>query len=728
MRKVGAVMRCTFIILFRLPWMHVWGRVWIVGILLLTTMVPFAFSAEQTPEAPPSTIGTPEQRSWWAFQPLDSRQVSNRKSSRSLQNPIDAFAVPRHPSPRSSMLPPANKSALLRRVYFDLIGLPPSPADIEQFTKDSTSRAFSNVVERLLMSPRYGERWGRHWMDVVRYADTAGDNADYPVPEAYRYRDYVIDAFNRDKPYNLFVREQLAGDILAKEKDGPEERYAEQVVATGFLALSRRYATAPFELMHLTIEDAIETTGRTFLGLSLRCARCHDHKFDPVTTRDYYGLYGFFASTRFPYAGSEEFQTKNLPRSGFLPLLPPSQSARPIEENRKRLASLRAQLETLEGGAMKGKTNANALHKSAIETQLADLRRELKRRERSGALPDLPVAYGVTEDEPKDEPIHKQGDPSQLGAVVSRCLPTFFGNHAALSLRPGSSGRLELADWIASAKNPLTARVMANRVWQYHFGRGLVASPSNFGLRGESPSHPELLDFLARYLIDHDWSIKSLHRLILHSATWQQTSQRAAAKSDRETKQGISFERQRLDAESIRDAMMTVAGTLDLTPPGEHPFPPIEDWHWTQHNPFKVVYESNHRSVYLMQQRLQRHPYLALFDGPDANTSTESRTTATVPQQALYLLNNSFVREQAAALATRIMKQGSTDTERIREAVLLTWNRRPTPSEERDIASYLHRFVALARSEGVSGADAETRAWESEARVLLTANEFIYMD
>ena len=174
--------------------------------------------------------------------------------------------------------------------------------------------------------------------------------------------------------------------------------------------------------------------------------------------------------------------------------------------------------------------------------------------------------------------------------------------------------------------------------------------------------------------------------------------------------------------------MMTVAGTLDLTPPGEHPFPPIEDWHWTQHNPFKVVYESNHRSVYLMQQRLQRHPYLALFDGPDANTSTESRTTATVPQQALYLLNNSFVREQAAALATRIMKQGSTDTERIREAVLLTWNRRPTPSEERDIANYLHRFVALARSEGVSGADAETRAWESEARVLLTANEFIYMD
>ncbi|MBI1840200.1 MAG: DUF1549 domain-containing protein [Verrucomicrobia bacterium] len=687
-------------------------------------MMTTAFASAAIAAAPPPNA-TPEQKSWWAFQPLrSSPALPAVKRSAAVRTPVDRFVLARQEAQGLTLLPPADKATLLRRVSFDLIGLPPSPADIDAFTRDPSPQAFNEVIERLLASPRYGERWGRHWMDVVRYADTAGDNADYPVPEAYRYRDYIIDAFNRDKPYDVFIREQLAGDILAAE--GPRERYAEQVVATGFLALSRRYATAPFELMHLTIEDAIETTGRAFLGLSLRCARCHDHKFDPVTARDYYGLYGFFASTRFPYAGSEEFQSKNLPRTGFLPLVPPTESARPIEENRKRLESLRAQLEGLEKESAKGKTKG-AL-KSEIEGQLVSLRRELKRRERSGALPDLPVAYAVADDKPTDQAVHIKGDPAQLGDVAPRCLPAFLSGQPGLSLKPGSSGRRELASWIASPDNPLTARVMANRVWHYHFGRGLAASPSNLGLRGETPTHPELLDYLAGYLIDHGWSVKSLHRLILNSATWRQQARGAQSQSESAARLLVGFERQRLDAESIRDAMMTTAGTLDLAPPEAHPFPPIEDWHWTQHNPFKVVYESSHRSVYLMRQRLQRHPYLSLFDAPDANMSTDVRTRATVPQQALYLMNNPFVRTQAAAFADRVINAGSTDEARISEAVALAWSRRPGLAEEKGITAYLRRYEAQARKEGVGEQEATKRAWESEARVLMTASEFFYLD
>ena len=295
---------------------------------------------------------------WWAFRPVQAVTAPAVSNTRWPQTPVDAFilskleAVGLHPSPR------AEKRTLLRRVYFDLIGLPPTPDEADAFMADASPEAFTRVVERLLASPRYGERWGRHWMDVVRYADTAGDNADYPVPEARLYRDYIIDAFNADKPYDQFVREQLAGDLLARE--GVREHYAEQVIATGFLALSRRYATAPFELMHLTVEDAIETTGRAFLGLTPRCARCHDHKFDPMTQQDYYGLYGLFASTRFPYAGSEEFQSKNLPRTGFVPLVPPEEAARPLEKNRLRVESLRTELGRLEQRIKDGKTNAES--------------------------------------------------------------------------------------------------------------------------------------------------------------------------------------------------------------------------------------------------------------------------------------------------------------------------------------------------------------------------------
>jgi hypothetical protein len=664
--------------------------------------------------------------SWWSFQPVRAPRIPTPQNQRWCRTPIDAFILSKLEAARLKPAPVAAKFTLLRRASFDLVGLPPTPAEVRAFLSDNSPAAFSNLVERLLASPHYGERWGRHWLDVARYADTAGDNADYPIPEAYRYRDYVIDAFNQDKPYDQFVREQLAGDLLASE--GPVDRYAERIVATGFLALSRRYATGPFELMHLTIEDAIDTTSQSFLGLSMRCARCHDHKFDPLTKQDYYGMYGLFASTRFPYAGSEEFQSKNLPRTGFVPLLPADSAARPLEVNRARLEVLRAELSRLEQELALGKTNSE--RHARLEGELKGLRLELKRRERSGALPDLPVAYAVTDDQPVDQYIHERGEPSQPGPVVPRCIPALFGGGAALKVRSGASGRREFADWVASARNPLTARVMVNRIWHHHFGRGLVSTPSNLGMRSELPSHPELLDYLAHRFIQQGWSVKAMHRLILHSAVWRQSSagSESSFAADPRNRWYARFDRRRLDAEALRDSALAVAGLLDTNRPGAHPFPPIEDWHWTQHNPFKTVYESRHRSVYLMRQRLQRHPYLGLFDAPDANLSTDVRTASTVPLQALYLMNGPLVGEVSRAWARQLRQGAIQEEDQLTAVIERAWCRRPQPGELKRAQGFLKACREAGQAAGLTTAEATTEAWTSYLRAVINSNEFIYVD
>ena len=337
---------------------------------------------------PPPLKVSPEQNSWWAFQPVKKPVAPSVNNSNWVRSPIDAFVLAKLETCELRPSPLADKRTLLRRLYFDLTGLPPTPPELKEFLADNSPSAFSDAVERLLASPRYGERWGQHWMDVVRYADTAGDNAD--------------------KPYDQFVREQLAGDILARDAKG--EQRTERIVATGFLALSRRYATAPFEFMHLTIEDAIETTGRAFLGMTFRCARCHDHKYDPVAKEDYYSLYGVFASTRFPYAGSEEFASKNFPRTGFVPLAPTTDWITKEEENRRHLAQVRSEMAPLERQLEAAKTNAEL--KKTIEAQLKPLRAELKRRDKFGAPPDVSVAYAVAEDKPWNEFIHVRGEPA----------------------------------------------------------------------------------------------------------------------------------------------------------------------------------------------------------------------------------------------------------------------------------------------------------------------------
>ena len=628
---------------------------------------------------------------------------------------------------------PAEPVTLIRRATLDLTGLPPTPGEIEAFIADHAPDAFARLIDRLLASPRYGERWGRHWMDVVRYADTAGDNADYPVPEVHLYRDYIIDAFTTDKPFDRFIHEQLAGDILARE--GGTEKYAERVVATGFLALSRRYGTGPFELWHLTLENTIETVGQAFLGLNLKCARCHDHKFDPLTMRDYYGLYGIFSSTEFPWAGSEEVQSKQFNRQKFVPLLPEADAKPKWDAWQRRLTDLRERIAATEREAPTEKAAVDERNR-----RLTALKQELRTLEKPGAPPDLPVAYAVREGQPADAPLQRRGEPGTPGEVVPRCVPAALAGTTEFKPAAGASGRLEFARWLTKPENPLTARVMVNRIWQHHFGVGLVPTPNNLGLRSDPPVHLELLNHLAAQFVSQGWSVKAIHRLVMNSAAYRRASTDVPANRERDPGNRFLWRqsRSRLDAESIRDALLFVSGELDLSRPGPHPFPGPDQWTWTQHTPFKDRYDSRHRSVYLMTQRFQKHPFLALFDGPDTNNSTERRRVSTVPQQALFALNSRFMDERSQALARRIRREADSDQRRIGRLIELAWSRRPTPVESARFAGWLDQARSVATAEGnpapASGdpdpdpdPDPES-AWVALAHVVLSANEFLHVD
>jgi hypothetical protein len=618
---------------------------------------------------------TPAERAFWSLRPLRAPALPEVHDTTWPKTGVDRFILRKLEDRKLKPAADADKRTLIRRVTFDLIGLPPTPEEVEAFLADQAPGAFAKVVERLLASPHYGERWGRHWLDIVRYADTAGETADYPAPLAYRYRDYVIGAFNSDKPYDEFIREQLAGDILAAR--GPRDRYAERVVATGFIAISRRFGFDPENYFHLTIQDTIDTVGQAFLGLSLGCARCHDHKFDPVLRDDYYALYGIFDSTRYSIPGSES----NRKPADLVPLVAPEEARR-----------LKVQRD----------------------------------KTKSAALP-YEVAYGTFEGKPHNARIHKRGEPRELGEEVPRRFVAILGGDP---LPPGAgSGRLALAEWIARPQNPLTARVMVNRIWQHHFGTGLVATPNDFGTRGQRPTHPELLDYLAARFQSAGWSIKTMHRLIVLSRVYQLSAQASASLVTADPSNALlgRYPMRRLDAEALRDAMLAVSGKLDPGMGGPHPFPPVERWGFTQHAPFSAVYETNRRSVYLMTQRLKRHPFLALFDGADTNASTPQRLVTTVPTQALFLMNDPFVHQQAEAFAARILSGAKEERERIRSAYERALARPPQASEYEEVGRFLQAYRNRRLSAGSAAERAERDAWAAFARTLLARNEFMFV-
>ena len=1135
------------------------------------------------------TKAMPDPRAHWSFRPLYDPGEPEVRDTAWLRTSIDRFVLAKLESVGQKPVSAADRRTLIRRATFDLTGLPPTLAEIDDFVADTNPDAFSRVVDRLLDSPRYGEQWGRHWLDVVRYADTAGETADYPVPSAWHYRNYVIDAFNADKPYDEFLKEQIAGDIMART--GPRDRYAERVAATGYIAISRRFGFDSENYHHLTIQDTIDTLGQSVLGLTLGCARCHAHKFDPISTPDYYALYGIFESTRYAFPGSEQKQKyralvplappeevlpkwrdfesrvavlskvldraklsgpsvvlrslddldgdfemqapaaggskgvlvapwvddgpisvtmdaqspyKNLYPSGKVGAsLPPgtnayyltqalhprrsgssgevvyinldfrvatndavaqgnhrfwlgSASSGPALEvligadsvaireagKVKTLRKLRAnewqnlqlamdlkagtirgrvgvpgdvveiperslsrewnggldqlgfdsvdangammpglaldnlavqdmpippvctvppavaafsgtpdsgqlterlqQLAGLDGdfelqsedappsapwgpgphsivkiqhdaqspfrnifgagrlgvhlpnsgayngfgqtltnrwqsgrtgrlyasfdfrianveagsggtwrfylghgpgnstaielfmngseffrrsgdaremvGPLKigewyqvqvsldlegksytgtivsasdrrefagllasgwdgsidytfidsyghvngvkpaldadnfaiGETPLPPVDSAAVQiatgetesrrAKVAEVRRQLAelsvegenaKRELETLLANGPVelTYAVSEGTPRNARIQLRGEPDRPGDEVPRGFLKVLGGRPLPKDTPGS-GRLELANWLVSPENPLTARVMANRIWQYHFNEGLVKTPNDFGARGLPPTNPALLDHLATQFIRSGWSIKAMHRLIMLSATYQQQSPVSDAGV---AKLGLSsldtfspFVRRRLSAEETRDAILFDSGALDLTPGREHPFPAPTGWGYTQHGPFSAVYDHHRRSIYLMTQRIKRHPFLALFDGADPNASTGARRTTTVPTQALFFLNDPFVHTNAERLAARVLAEDSSEPKQILRAYRLVLGRSPTETENADAME----FLAACRDEfrKAGNAEPEKLSLAALARVLFGSNEFLTVD
>lgn len=1137
-----------------------------------------------------------ERSGHWAFKPVHAPEPPGLRDSDGVRNDIDRFIRAHQENSGTRILrsDPADKRTLIRRATFDLTGLPPTWQDVQTFVEDTSETAFERVLDRLLASPHYGERWGRHWLDVVRYADTAGETADYPVPLAWRYRNYVIDAFNNDKPYDQFLREQIAGDILANQ--APADRYAEQVTATGYLAISRRFGFDSENYHHLTIQDTIDTLGQSVLGLSLGCARCHDHKFDDLTMEDYYALYGIFDSSRYAFPGSEQ---KQRVRS-MVPLVPPSESQQKWRDYEYQVAVLRTTLEQQQksapasilkslhdmdgdfelqapaaGGSngvlvppwtysgpiavtttaqspfrnvfpggkvgasiaagtdkyriaqaihparsadncqtvsvnldfrisavdestsgqhrlligtkdrnsdvlsvadilisrdrvmlrsneqirdlaslppnewqniqlnfdlsagkisgtiglpgqltafrdialtpgrfgpiewvvlesaeiedarrpaiefdnlavreqpfspvnselssgsstdgiqdfarltqqyqqligtegdfelqtensspgspwnpgpnsvvkisrsaqspfrnlfsagelgihlpnrseydgfgltlpqtwtaetteqlfagfdfccsdvtaggdgswryyighgpgnsaalelffngteffrrsgsqtesvcplipgewyqvqltldLKARTFRGAIASTAasvefsgllatgwdgsidysfidsyghrggvrpaldadnyvvrtsqlpafgsvladesgqlqesrrvqateIRRQLAELQKEAENssRQLNALLANgpVPMTYGMSEGTPHNVRIHQRGEPEQPGNEVARGFPAALGG-GPLSADTVGSGRLELAHWLTLPENPLTARVMVNRIWQYHFGRGLVETSNDFGVRGLPPTHPELLDYLAAEFVRSGWSIKSMHRIIMRSATYQQASVTAegdSAASDSLVSRDLysRSDRRRLSAEEIRDAILLVSGEWDPTPAEAHPFPSPITWGFTQHGPFNAVYEHNKRSVYLMTQRLKRHPFLALFDGPDPNATTATRLGTTVPTQALFFLNDPFVHSKADAWAARLQAVSSDDQSQINRAFQDALARNPTSEEVADGVEFLTLYRQQLAELGQE--DIPRSALAAFLRTIIGSNEFLYVD
>ena len=616
-------------------------------------------------------INLDEARKFWSFRPIQDPPVPAVKRADWTKSDIDRFILAELEKRDLQPASPADKRTLIRRATYDLTGLPPRPEDVNAFLADDAAVAFEKVIDRLLASRQYGERWGRHWMDLVRYADTAGENSDYPIPQAYLYRNYIIDSLNADKPYDQFIREQIAGDLLPYDSD---EQRNEQIIATGYIAISRRFGSLVKDYpQHLTIEDTLENLGRTLLGLSISCSRCHDHKFDPLTNEDYYGLYGIFASTRYPFPGIE---LDKKPRD-FVPLV----------EN--------------------GKPNGKVAY-AMIDGQIGDARVQLK------------------------------GEPSKLGEEVSRRFPEVLGGQSLSESASKTSGRLQLANWITDPKNPLTARVMVNRIWQYHFGSGLVKTPSDFGVRGTPPTHPELLDWLATRFIDDGWSLKKLHKRLMLTSAYQLSS---VATSD--SHEGVlratsldpnnayhwRFNRQRLDAEELRDTLLLLSGELDDSMLREpHPFPPVEKWDFTQHHPFRGVYDSNRRSVYLMTARLNSRPFFTTFDGADRNASTPKRDSSVTAVQSLYLLNDEFVHQRAAAFGKRLLHEAPADAARVERALTLTFARPPTDHQREQILAWVGVLRKQGEASGSSSSERDQQAWSALARVLFRANEFLYVD
>jgi hypothetical protein len=734
----------------------------------------------------PSTL-TDRERQFWAFQPPKRPVVPRVGNGRAVRTPIDAFLLQRLEDRGLTFNPEAPRLVLLRRVCFDLLGLPPTLEQQQQFLGDGRADAYERLVDRLLASPAHGERWGRHWLDIAGYADSDGSlAADRVRPQAWRYRDYVIQALNDDMPFEQFLREQLAGDELSdwREAESLKADMVRQLTATGFLrtASDPTYPgyTEPNEI-HQVLSDTMQIVSSTFLGITLQCARCHAHKFDPISQRDYYAFQSIFL----PALDPARWQPSKV---RGIPMATESQLARLKAENQKvserakaievKLASLtethrRRRLDQLVAGQSEGlkpairaalalpaeKRNSaqhalvqrlrlsagNPLDESALAAHDANFKKEseaLKAQIASQTArrrPDPVLIRGLTDlpGKPPQGRILTRGDYTRPGSNVAPDIPVVLAAAGyRLPVRAGirtTGRRLALARWLTAQDHPLTARVQVNRMWAHHFGCGLVPTTANFGRSGARPSHPELLDWLATEFVRSGWSMKAMHRLMVTSSVYRQSSEADARKRsvDEENTLLGSWRPRRMEGEALRDSILAVAGRLNPMRSGS-PVPVVAK----DDGSVEVADDAqgHRRSIYLMVRRSQQVTLLDLFDTPMMAVNCPERVVSAVPLQALAMLHGPFAERNAAALADRIRKHADDNLQaRLSYAYRLLFAREPTPREIALIGKFQGALCGPAELEGNTtqkflGGRAEREAWVQTVLVLLNSNEFLYVN
>jgi cytochrome c553 len=707
-------------------------------------------------------LGGKDRAKHWAFQPVKRPAIPSVKNKAWVKTPIDAFILSELEKQGLKPAPAADKRTLLRRASFDLTGLPPTPAEIDAFVNDKSPDAWDKVIERLLASPAYGERWGRHWLDLARYADSNGLDENVHYGNAWRYRDWVVSAFNRDLPYNQFLTDQLAGDLLPATQDVQEHN--DRLIATGFLAVGPKFISevdTQKVLMDMA-DEQLDTLGRTTMGLTLGCARCHDHKFDPISTKDYYALAGIFKSTK-------TLEVLKKPRMWWeYPVGTAEDQAKKAEYDRK----LAAQKEAVAALIAKGKEQCQAanpgkaLPKSPETVFPADLQAELKkRREELAALekspPEMPMAMGLTEGEVADLPVHIRGSHLTLGDMVPRRFPTVLASTVSGSdarFDKQQSGRLQLAEWLTRPEHPLTGRVVVNRVWRWHFGHGIVRTVDNFGLLGEEPTNPALLDYLATAFVsgvpssefrvpgspaskgnvepgtrnsELNWSFKNLHRLIMRSSTYQMSAAQdpRALKIDPENRLYSRAELQRLDVEELRDSILSVSGLLDRSMGGRALGLKNREYVFDHTSKDGTKYDIRRRTIYLPVVRNNLYDVFQLFDFGDASITEGNRPTTTVAPQALFLMNGDVALDAAESMAANALKRTDLDApRRINLLYQQAYGRPATAAEQKRAAATLTRFEQVAGQQKPDPAARQSLAWSWYCHVLLASNEFVYVN
>lgn len=683
------------------------------------------------------------ERKFWSFQPINDPKIPTTKNNSWARQSIDSFILANLEKEGLTPAPEADKTTLIRRVTFALTGLPPTPEEVNAFLTDRSDQAYEKLIDRLLDSTAYGERWGRFWLDVVRYADSNGLDENIAHGNAWRYRDYVIKAFNDDMPFDQFITEQIAGDLLESSDDITASN--RRLVATGFLVLGPKVLAEGDEekLAMDIIDEQIDTIGRAFMGMTIGCARCHDHKFDPISTEDYYALASIFKSTR--TMESYKRIAKWNENEVFTP-----QSKAEYEDFNVQIGEVQEQVKTATDAANKEllvRLKTDKLPEKPAEqyseqhqTRIEELNQQIiKLTNQRG---NIPTAMGVKEAEPVNLKVHIRGSHLSLGKQVTRRMPQIFEHSPEYPISEAQSGRLQFAKWLTSENHPLTARVMANRLWRWHFANGLQGSTDNFGNLGDVPVNPELLDHAAQQLIKNNWSIKEWHRWIMNSSTYKMSSRYDADDSQHDPENRLlwRFPVRRLEAESIRDSILAVSGLLDREMGGSMLHVKNREFLFDHTSKDLTDYSSLRRSVYLPVIRNNLYDFFQLFDFNDASVINGNRETTTVAPQALFMMNSPLVEEASCQLAHLL--EDLPEKQQITRLYQLTLGRLPSKQEQSIARKYLRQFLITpvvpisattnSTDEKIGEESTEPLTIEFQAlkllcHSLLASNEFIYI-